>query len=449
MERTVSNLSVSVFVFFMGCVSVVNAQDLLSIYRLAKNNEPEFRASYYNQFSAAESKSQSIARMLPLILAQGNSSRDRLNSKKRTFQGAGVQNYWNHTFNVSFTQPVFHWEHWIQLSQAENQIARAEAQYQAQQQTLMLQVVEAYFNILAAQDTLTFAEAEKTAIGKQLEQAQQRFEVGLIPITDVYEAQAAYDEANANVIDASNQVDNEKENLRELIGYHEEELDTLTEKMPLLYPEPADLKAWAKAAENNNFKIIAQLNQTEFARKNIALQRSGHIPTLDIVASYGVSDVNNTFGLRGDTQSVGLQLNVPIFEGGGVYSRTKQAEFDFKKEKENLVKVKRTVTRDVKNAYRGVLTSISRIKALKAAVKSAVSALDATETGFEVGTRTMVDVLTEQRNLFRVKRDYARSRYDYLVNIIRLKNAAGNLSEADIENINQFLIMNSVADNSN
>ncbi len=434
------NKSVLAFTVLIASASATQAQNLLEIYQLAKDNEPEFRAAYFNQFSAAENKSQSIARMLPLVSARGKSSRDRLNSKKGTFRGSGVQNYWSHTIDVSLTQPVFHWEHWVQLGQSDNQIAQAEAQFQARRQTLMLQVVEAYFNILSAQDTLTFAEAEKTAIGKQLEQAQQRFEVGLIPITDVYEAQAGFDEANANVIDAANEVDNEKENLRELIGHHEKELDLLAEEVPLIQPEPADLDAWAKAAENNNFNIIAQLNQTEFARKNIALQRSGHIPTLDIVASYGVSDVNSTFGLRGDTQSVGLQLNIPIFEGGAVYSRTKQAEFDFKKERESLIKVKRTVIRDVKNAYRGVLTSISRVKALKAAVKSAQSALEATEAGFEVGTRTMVDVLTEQRNLFRVKRDYARSRYDYLVNTIRLKNAAGSLSEADIEAINKFLV---------
>ncbi len=225
-----------------------------------------------------------------------------------------------------------------------------------------------------------------------------------------------------------------------MIGSYAQERDPVAESAPLVLPEPADIDAWAKTAENNNFNIIAQLNQTEFARKNVALQRSGHIPTLDIVASYGASDVNSIFGLRGDTQSVGLQLNIPVFEGGAVYSRTKQAEFDFRKERENLTKVKRTVIRDVKNAFRGVTSSISRVKALKAAVKSAVSALEATEAGFEVGTRTMVDVLTGQRNLYRVKRDYARSRYDYLVNMIRLKNAAGSLSEADIDAINQFLV---------
>ncbi len=426
---------------YLFCFPLQNlfAQDLMEIYQLALENEPEYKGSYLNQFAAAENKSQSIARMLPNISVQGKASRDRLNSKKLTFQGSGVQNYWSNTFTVNFSQPVFHWEHWVQLSQSDNQIAQAEAQFQADSQALMLKIVEAYFNILSAQDTLEFAKAEKRAIGKQLEQARQRFEVGLIAITDVHEAQAAFDEATANEIEADNELDNQKENLRELIGNHEEALNPLTAEIPLMQPEPEDLDAWAKTAEMSNFKVIAQLNQTEFSRKSIALQRSGHLPTLDIVASYGVSDVTSNFGLRGDTQSVGLQVNVPIFEGGGVYSRTKQAEFEFRKEKQNLIKIKRTVIRDVKNAYRGVLSSISRVKALKAAVKSAASALEATEAGFEVGTRTMVDVLTEQRNLYRVKRDYARSRYDYLVNAIRLKNAAGNLSENDLQQINQFL----------
>ncbi len=427
-------------ILFVSATQTATAQNLQEIYHLAIENEPEYKAAYINQFSAAESRSQSIAKMLPNISAVAKSSRNRLDNKKVTFQGAGIQHYWSQTVDLQLIQPVFHWEHWVQLDQSDNQIAQAEAQFQAQNQALILKVVEAYFNILSAQDTLTFAEAEKKAIAKQLEQAQQRFEVGLIPITDVNEAQAAFDESRANVIDAANQLDNEKENLRELIGYYEQELDLLAEEVPLALPEPADINAWAKTAESNNFNIIAQLNQTEFARKNIALQRSGHLPTLDIVASYGGSDVNSKFGLRGDSESVGLQLNIPVFEGGAVYSRTKQAEFDFKKARQNLIKVKRTVIRDVKNAFRGVTSSISRVKALKAAVKSAVSALEATEAGFEVGTRTMVDVLTEQRNLYRVKRDYARSRYDYLVNMIRLKNAAGSLSEADINAINQFLI---------
>jgi len=169
------------------------------------------------------------------------------------------------------------------------------------------------------------------------------------------------------------------------------------------------------------------------------LQKSGHLPTIDIVANYGVQDNTSNFGLRGDTQSVGLELNLPLFEGGAVHSRTKQAQYNYQREKESLTQIKRAVTRQVRNAYRDVVSSISRVKALQATVKSSTSALEATEAGFEVGTRTMVDILTEQRNLFRSKRDYSRSRYDYLINGIKLKEASGSLTDADLELVNQYL----------
>ena len=304
---------------------------------------------------------------------------------------------------------------------------------------MIVKTSEAYFNVLAAHDNLGFTISEKKAIEQQLEQATQRFKVGLIAITDVHEAQAGYDQSIANEIEAVNLLDKSKEDLREIIGENEAKLNSLQESIPLNFPEPADITSWSKAAENNNFNIIAQLNQTEVVRKEINLQKSGHLPTIDIVANYGVQDNTSSFGLRGDTQSVGLQLNLPLFEGGAVHSRSKQAQFNYQREKENLTKVKRTVTRQVRNAYRDVVSSLSRVKALQAAVKSSESALEATEAGFQVGTRTMVDILAEQRNLYRSMRDYSRSRYDYLINGIKLKEAAGSLSEADLQEINKYL----------
>jgi outer membrane protein len=417
----------------------VNAQDLIETYQLALENDPDYKSAYLNQLSTAEFKSQSIAQMLPNISFTASSKRDRLNNKKSTFQGSGTQNYWNHGLTFNLTQPVFHWDHWILLGQADNRIAQAEAQFQANYQSLIVKTTEAYFNILAARDNLEFTIAEKTAIEKQLEQAKQRFEVGLIAITDVYEAQAAYDQAHANEIEAENLLDNNKESLRELIGHYNAELQPLLEEIPLQLPEPADIEAWTKTAENSNFTIVAQLNDAEISRKNIQIQQSGHLPTLDIVGSYGAQDNTSNFGLRGDTQSIGLQVNVPIFSGGGVYSKTQQAEYDYQIAKEKLIKTKRSITREVRNAYRGVVASHSRVHALAATVQSSESALEASEAGFEVGTRTMVDVLAEQRNLYRSKRDYARSRYDYLINGIKLKNAAGSLAETDLEQVNQML----------
>lgn len=416
------------------------AQDLIEIYHLALENEPELRSAYFNQFAIAESRSQSIAQMLPNLSLTGSSSRERLNNKKVTFQGSGTQNFWDHSLSINLNQPVFNWGHWVQLDQSDNRIAQAEAQYQAKYQELMVNTTDAYFNILAAQDNLDFTIAEQTAIAKQLEQAKQRFEVGLIAITDVYEAQAAFDQARANEIEAANLLDDAKESLRELIGENEADLNSLQNTIDLILPEPADINSWSKSATDNNFNIVAQINQAEVARKEVERQQSAHFPTVDIVANYAVLDNNSNFGLRGDTQSVGVQLNLPIFEGGAIHSRTKQAGYEFQREKENLIKVKRTVTLQVRNAYRGVVSSLSRVKALKATVKSSESALEATEAGFEVGTRTMVDVLSEQRNLYRSKRDFARSRYDYLINGIKLKEAAGSLSEEDLAQVNKFLI---------
>ncbi len=415
------------------------ALDLIKTHQLALENNPDLKSAYFNQYSIAEIKSQSIAQMLPTISLTGSSSRQRLNNKKSTFQGSGTQNYWDHSFIINFKQSVFNWGHWVELDQSENRIAQSEAQYQAAYQELIVRTSEAYFNILAAKDNLEFTFSEKKAIEQQLEQATQRFEVGLIAITDVHEAQAGYDQSIANEIEAINLLEDNKENLREIIGENEAELNLLQENIPLNLPEPADIASWSKAAENNNFNIIAQLNQTEVVRKEINLQKSGHLPTLDIVANYGVQDANSNFGLRGETQAIGLEINLPIFEGGAVLSRSKQAQFDYQREKENLIRAKRTVTRQVRNAYRDVVSSISRVKALQATVKSSESALEAIEAGFQVGTRTMVDVLSEQRNLYRSKRDYSRSRYDYLINGIKLKEAAGSLSETDLQQVNEYL----------
>jgi len=415
------------------------ALDLVDSYQLAIQNDPLLKQAYFKQYSVGETKAQSIANMLPTISATAKSSRDRINSKKDNYQRAGTQNYWNHAFSVNLTQPVFHWDHWIQLNQSSNRIAKAEADYQAEKQNLLVKTVEAYFNILAAQDNLKFSNSELEAINKQLEQAKQRFDVGLIAITDVYEAQAGYDQALSDKIDAENTVDDSKEALIEIIGEIELTVLTLSKKINLLPPTPNDISEWTKVANTNNLQIISALNQAEISRKDISLQQSGHIPTLDIIANYGVSDVGSTFGSRGDTQSVGLQFNLPLFQGGMISSRAKQAKYDHKVAKQALIATKRLVKREIRNSFRDIKSTINRVQALKAAVASAESSLEATLAGSEVGTRTMVDVLSEQRNLYRAKRDFSRTRYDYLISGIKLKQAASSLTEHDLELINQYL----------
>ncbi|MSS76617.1 MAG: channel protein TolC [Methyloglobulus sp.] len=430
-------------VILLLCVpSLLRAENLMDIYERALQNDPLIRQAEAKQSAAGESRTQGLARFFPTLAASAASGREwrrnRIASLDNLFPAN--QEYWNQSFSVNLTQPLFHWDHWIRLSQSDNQIAQATAAYEAELQKLMVRTTEAYFNVLSAQDNLQFTLSEKEAIAKQLEQAKARFEVGIIPITDVYEAQAAFDQTSANELEAANNLDNQKEALREIIGDSEALVSSLGETLPLKKPEPDNLSKWAESTETNNLSIIAAFNEMEVAHKAIDIQRSGHLPKLDLVGAYGVNENGSSFGPRGDSQNIGIQLNVPLFEGGAVNSRTRQARYEYEAAKENLTAVKRSVKRQVNNTYRSVLTNISRIEALKATVTSASSALEASEAGFEVGIRTMVDVLDEQRNVYRAKRDLSRARYDYLINTIKLKQTTSDLVQADLELINGLLV---------
>ncbi len=438
-------LSLFLIVFFTGISPVIHAQDLLDIYELALQNDPVLKQAHANQLAIGEARNQNVANFLPNVSATGMSSLDRLNNNRATYQGSGIQKYSDQSLTVNLTQPLFHWDHWIQLSQADNQIAQAEADYQTELQRLMVKIADAYFNVLSAEDNLEFSRSEKQAIARQLEQAKQRYDIGLTDITEAREAQAAFDSATAGEIEASNDVDNQKEALTEIIGEQDIKLNSLGEKIPLVRPEPDNIAAWSDAAEVGNFGIVSAFNQLEFSRKTIDLQRSGHLPKLDLTASFGQYDTSSKFGLQGDTEIVGLRLNVPLYEGGAVNSRTEQARFKYDQAKEYLTATKRAVKRQVKDAYRGITTSISRVEALKTAVSSAEIAVQSTEAGFDVGVRTLVDVLAEQRNLYRAKRDYSRTRYDYLLNGIKLKQASSSLTQEDLEQINRLLVAGSAA----
>jgi outer membrane protein len=448
----INKLTNIIFIALIG-ICPLKAQDLSETFELALQNDPVLKQAEANQLATGESKPQSIARLLPNISANGLSSKDWLSNKKYQVDARSpdyrgpTQDYWSFSFNIKLTQPLFHWDYWIQLSQSDNQIAQAEADYQAVLQKLMVRTAEAYFNVLSAQDTVELILTEKEAISRQLDQAKQRFEVGLNAITDVYEAQAGFDEAIAKEIEAVHDLENKKEALREIIGDNAVELNSLGATLPLLKPEPANITDWSNSAESNNFNIIAAFNKAEFSRKSIDLQRAGHYPQLDMIASDLISDVNSTSGFRGDTQSIGVQLNIPLFEGGAVNSRTRQASYQYEAAKENLIAVKRAVKREVKDAYNGVLSNIGRVEALKTAVKSAESALEASEAGYEIGIRTMIEVLAEQRNLYRAKRDYYRSRYDYLINSIKIKQASSSLTQNDLEQINRLLVKNTTGKN--
>lgn len=424
----------------LGVCTCAQAEDLLQIYQLALENDPTLKQAYNTQNAALELDDQSRARLLPTVSMSLSSSRDYLSNSRETFQELGTQYFWNHSLRVNLNQPLIHYDYWVQLQQAENQTALAIAQYELEQQNTAYKVIEAYFKVLAAQDALQFTQSEKKAITRQLEQAQHKFKLGLGSVIDIHEAQAVLDSTIADEIAAEARVSDEHQGLLEIIGTRDVRLKSLTKQPALAKPEPVAINVWEKAADSNNLNIISASNQTEIARKQIDIQQSGHLPQLDLAASYTKQDTNSSFGLRGDTGDIGLQLNIPLYAGGAVNSKVRQATYEFEAAKDKLSATRRNINKQVNNAYRGVITSISRVNALSTTIKSAENALHATEAGFRVGTRTVVEVLLGERNLHKAKREHAQALYDYLLNRIRLKYAISDIKKQDLEQINTLLL---------
>lgn len=420
------------------------ALDLLAVYEQALQQDPTIHQAESARNAALENKPQSIAQLLPNLSVQANLGRSYVLTKssdliQRNIAGGNFVNFWSSAATLTLRQPIYHHELWVQLSQADSQVAQAEANYEAAQQGLMQRTTAAYFDILFKQDSLEFTRMQKQSIERQLEQAKARFEVGLIAITDVDAAQAAYDKAKASEIAAENDLDNSREALRAIVGQFDGDIAGLTADIPLPPPEPADMDAWNQRAQENNLTIIAAQNQADISKKAIDMQFAGHLPTLDLVGTAGFTDNNRPNGISTEAQSIAMQFNLPLFQGGLVNSKVRQAREQFQADLENLELQRRTARLNVKTSYRGVTTAISQVAALKSAVASAQSALEATEAGFEVGTRTMIDVLLVQSNLYQAKRDYAQARYNYVTNSVSLKQAAGILTRLDLEIVNRWL----------
>jgi outer membrane protein len=419
----------------------VQARDLLAIYDLALQNDPQLRAAQEQLNSARQTENIAKAQLRPTIGL--GATYDYIANDLETRLGAPSDDtayYSDVGLGLNLTMPLYRRELLVQLEQADSTIAQAEAQYAAAQIDLMVRSTSAYFLVLAAEDDLRVAKSETEATGRQLEQAQQRFDVGLIAITDVHEAKAAYDGARASEIASENNLDNAWEALFEIIGPGAKtQLAILGDGLELLPPSPNDLKDWSDTAQQQNFQILANQSSLETVRKDIEVARSGHYPTLDLVGGYNVNRGTSEIPTEANTASVGLELSVPLYTGGLVTARTEQAWANFHAAQQQLDQTRRAVNRQVRDAFRGVLSSISRVNALKAATVSAKSALESTQAGYEVGTRTIVDVLNVQRNLFSSQRDYLGSRYDYIINGLSLKSAAGTLAEEDLARVNGWL----------
>jgi outer membrane protein len=454
--------------------SQAGAETLLDVFQQAMKNDPVLREADARRLASLEAKPQARALLLPQVSVNGQTySADsqstsyfpQVNPANGNIVVVGNQNetdvdlYWDYTAQV--TQTIFRWDQWQELRRADSQVALAEANFRSAQQDLMVRVSQRYFDVLAAEDTLAAAEATLEAFRRQLEQAEKRFEVGLIAITDVQEARAANDSATAGVIAAKRALASAQEALRETTGEAYTQLVKPADDMPLDQPSPADEDQWVAQALEQNLAVIAARLGVDIAKTNVKIAQAGHMPTIDLFAQRFENDrdaeqVNQRVSrpdsgippsdpLSGPADSnqtndvVGVRVNIPIFSGGAAQSRVREQTYLHRAERERLEGAIRGAERSARDAYLGVVAEKARVQALKQSVASNTTALEATEAGFEVGTRTTVDVLDARRRLFEAERDYARSRYDYLINLVKLKSAAGVLAPTDLQLINGYL----------
>jgi outer membrane protein len=409
-----------------GLITLLAAQpafslDLMETYEKALSYDSGI-ASALAQFQAQQAASDvSRSSLLPQVGAFAEANHTDFDAKN----GPG-DSYKAFNYGVRLTQPVFRADSWFRYDASQFQTEAAQAQYNLAQQQLILDVATAYFNVLRAQDTVTTARATEAAIQRQYEQAQERFDVGLIAITEVYEARASYDDSKSQRIAAENQLENLRENF------------------PLGRPEPMDPAAWENTALEQNWVIQSALYQLNANEANLKVAKSGHLPTLDLFASYGKSELDGAKNTQQEgTQGViGLELNVPLYMGGGTQAGVRQQRSLVTAAQEDLNTTRRDVRVNTRSLYLTVNNNVETASALEQTIISRRSALDATRAGYDVGTRNIVEVLDAERAYYVALRDYANARYDYVINTLQLKQAAGTLSPQDLIDLNNWLSAN-------
>lgn len=435
----------------LGLSGAAGAVDLIETYKLALDNDPEFAAAVSGNKAAQEFKPQARAGLLPNVALQASTAWNDGRRKARGRSGAMISDdakFNTNSYGISLTQPVFRWDRWVQLEQADNRVKQANAELDAAAQDLIVRSAQRYFEVLAAEDNLEFRITTREAFNSQYNQALQRFEVGLIAITDVEEAKAGHDLAVAEEIRARNALENAREALRELVGEYYEQLAPLGGEVPLTPPDPNSPEQWVEKALAENRQVAAATFAAKVAQEEISRRFSGHLPTLDLVAardynaqseSYRLTDLSIGGPSRNYVDSIGLQLTLPIFSGGLTYSQTEQARYQYQQSLDQLESARRGTYRQARQSFNGILDSISGVAALRQAEISTRKALEATEAGFQVGTRTSVDVLNAQQRTYESQRDYKNAQYTYILGTLRLKQAAGTLSPDDLVPINSWL----------
>ena len=411
--------------------------DLVQVYREALSNDQQYATARSVAEAGREKEPQGLSGLLPTIGATANTvwNENRYSpSNAPTYNN----NYNTNAYNVNLTQPLFRWQNFVQYGQSKLLVVQTEANFAQASQDLILRVAQAYFDVLYASENLLAVRANKQAISQQLEQAKKNFEVGTATVTDSQEAQSRFDLASAQEIAAVSDLDVKRYAMRVIVGKEIDKLNRLKPQAELKPPQPAALDKWVDAAEKDSFTVQAQQAAAEVAAKEVERVRAGHYPTLDAVANYGRS--NSALGVGNsastDTQNIGLQLNIPIFQGGYVNSKTREATANRNAADSAFEGAKRTAALNAQQSYLGVVNGLAQIRALEAALVSSSSALESNKLGYEVGVRINIDVLNAENQVYVTKRDLAKARFDTLLAQLKLKAAVGSLAETDLEQIN-------------
>lgn len=421
---------------------LASGADLLQVYRDAQANDAQFASARSQLLATREKLPQARAGLLPQVLGTAGAQRTMADYSSPV----DTTRYFNaNTWALQLTQPLFRWDRWETYKQGELASLAGEVTFQQAQLDLITRASQAYFDVLAAQDNLYLAGAQKKAIGEQLEQAKRNFEVGTATITDANDAQARYDLATSTEIAAQSALEVSRATLQQITGKPVDELMGLRPESVIPGPQPADVNAWASQAEQTNPQVSLASYNLETAQRETKKAKAGHLPSVDLVATYGYTNAQGTatqlsnVGSRYNTGVVGVQLSIPLFAGGLIQSRVRETLALSDKAASDLEFARRTAAQTARQTYSGVYNGLAQVKALEAAERSAQSAVESNQLGYEVGVRINIDVLNAEAQLFSTRRDLAKARYDTIMNGLRLKASTGVLSEDDVVRINTLL----------
>jgi len=434
-----------IFAALVPIAQVAGAQNLIDVYRDASNYDAQYAAARHALAAGLEKLPQGRALILPTLNLSGNATYTDLDSNSRNpaIIPSFERDFRSNGYLLSFSQPLYRRQNSLQYSQAGFQVMQAEASFGQTGQDLIVRVAQAYFDVLAAQDSLTFIRAQKAAIAEQLAQAKRNFEVGAATVTDTHEAKARFDLSAAQEIAAQNDFDNRRRVLQQITGKEYAGLKSLRAQLKLAPPDPARIEHWVELAEKQGYPVLIQAAVTEIASLEVKRNRAAHYPTLDLLVTHGdtnsTGSLLSTVGANQTTNTIGLQFAVPLYAGGALRSKEREAAANYEKAKQDLENARRLSVLSSRQSYLSVISGIAQVGALEQALVSSQSALDSTKLGYEVGVRINIDVLNAQQQLFSTERDLALARYSTITSHLRLKAAAGALREEDMVEVNRAL----------